>query len=470
MLSRIWLAQVITGLALAGLFAAVTLSLATEAYTRTTPPLMLTVAEATTRVEAGETLAHVQLTDLVIHCDTQQLVERTVYAGALGSEEGGPLVIVKLDATDACGDGPLQVPGTLERPVLALQADLSLTSEPHVVMFRPHKDAFLGIAICVAMTLFGAGLTWRGLWRRRTEREWCRTLQAGPELPPESHQDRDPYRQEQDGVRLLPRPLRPDEDWLRSARRQTLAGGALGAGLLALSLLWLGLFVRDAIVIHATWASGEVASDVQIGGEVKTRAVVFNTADLVIVYTDANGRRRRGAYSRLALISCIADTREPVVKYDRDDPTRFAVSWLIDGFWGEVALLVVMLAMMVPGSLAMLRAPRRRLRELAEIREVLHSSPEEVTLEVLYAQPTEVKGTLVSTLYGLRLPEGATITEKIVAGERPLFLEIDESRALGLRCPNRPDRVVVLRDDLSPLIADESEAERVRLRHRRGRT
>ena len=113
--------------------------------------------------------------------------------------------------------------------------------------------------------------------------------------------------------------------------------------------------------------------------------------------------------------------------------------------------------------------PDRRLRELAQIREVLHSSPEEVILHVAYAQRHEVKGELLSTTYGLRAADGSELTAVFVPPEQPLFLELDESRALGLRRPGHPAQVVVLRDDLAPLVADEAEAERARLRYRRGR-
>lgn len=94
------------------------------------------------------------------------------------------------------------------------------------------------------------------------------------------------------------------------------------------------------------------------------------------------------------------------------------MSTVREGLWGELLLLLIVFAAVVPGTLRVMRAPRRRLRELEQLRETLHSSPEEVILPVLSIHRLEFKGDLVSTDYCLHLPDGATLTESFAGAER----------------------------------------------------
>lgn len=290
----------------------------------------------------------------------------------------------------------------------------------------------------------------------------------------ETDQDGDPYRQDPGVGGLVPRPLRPDPRFFRRARRGPLLRAILGGLLLTLGLLWAAVFVRDTVRMHAVWSSGELASDVEVRGLrpplegfAAQRKPIINLDDLEVTYSDADGVRHHGSYTRWALVAPIHTGAPLVIKYDRADPSSFALSTAIEGARGEQIFIALVLAALAAGSLALLRGARRRLRALAETRELLHSSPEDVVLAVLATLKHEEKGDLVSTEYSLQLPEGPTITETFMSGERPLFLELDESRVLGLRRPQQPGQVLVLRDDLSPLAADEHEDERVRLRYRR---
>ena len=477
MFSRSWVAQVGSGLLLVGIFGALTIAGAQEAN-RLGSPLELTVSDAEARLVADTKLDHVRLTDLMLTCTDRENRSGRIYVSALG-EQPLPDVLVEFDASEDCEAGPLRVAGRLERRWRTADGRPAATDVPRTLLFHPHTDDLVWLAMSTALTILGGVLMWSGLWRRRAERERLRkATEPGPVLAPQAGQEGDPYRQEEGSEALLSRPLRPDKRWFRRARRGSSLGLALGGVLLATMLLWAGVVTRDVIRVYSMWSSGVPASAVAVHGlepplpppgtKDGRTASFINIDRLVVVYTDGHGRRHHGSYSRKALFSPIYEGRSEL-RYDPDDPSSFAVSTVREGLRGELLLLLLVFAAVVPGTLRVMRAPRRRLRELEQLRETLHSSPEEVILPVLSVHRLEFKGDLVSTDDCLHLPDGATLTESFAEGERPLFVEIDESRVLGLRRTGQPGRVVVLREDLSPLVADEHEAERVRLRYRRGR-
>jgi hypothetical protein len=474
MFSRTWVAQVYGGLSLVVVFGALAIVVGVQEAARSAPPVALSVAEAGAQVEAVEQLDHVRLTDLVLGCDDLGGSNNRIYARARG-EQPEPVVLVEFHWRDGCKPGPLSVAGTLQHPPQALELELQITGVPRVLLLRPHASHRVGLVIWAALAILGVGLVAYGVRRRRDELERLRrTMEAGPVLIPETGQEGDPYRQEQGAGRLLPRPLRPDERWFRRARRGPLVRAVLGGLLLALGLLWAGFFTFDAVRMHVVWSGGEPASAVRVAGLreepvgfAAQRKPVVTHHDLAVAYTDAGGVRHHGTYSRWALAVPIYKGEPLEVRYDHDDPSSFALSLVVESFHGELMLILLVLAILVPVSLGMIREPRLRLRELAQIRETLHSDPEEVIFPVLSVHRHEVKDKLVSTEYNLELPDGATMTESFPDGERPLFVELDESRVLGLRRRGPSGHVIVLRDDLSPLAADEHEDERVRLRHRR---
>ena len=465
MLSRSWVVRVGCGSLLAGVCGVVGFGIVMQAVEHSAPPVELSVLEVFREGAARKALTHLRITDLVMHCDTREATEGKIYVSAVRDMQG-PVIVVELDPDDDCEDGPVRVAGSVMFPhqTSIFEGDMELVER---AMFRPHPGYRGGLVTCAALILLGAALVWSGLRRRRAEQEQRRgAANESPVSAARVQHDGDPYRQGGDGRWLLPGPLRPDEQWSRSTRRRALAAGGLGVMMLATGLLLAMTFTRDAIRMHSVWATGELATRAYIHGR---SGGLLNEVKLIVVYSDASGRRYHGTYWRIALLPRIDDETPNFVKYDREDPTSFAVSAMIEGFWGEVALMIGMLGLVVASSLILLRAQRRRLRALAQIREVLHSSPEEVILEVLYAQRQEDKGVLLSTVYGLRLPDGSEHAETLMVPEQPLFLEIDESRVLGLCRAGHPGQVVILRDDLSPLVADLQEAERVRLRYRRGR-
>ncbi len=460
-----WLPRVIGGFVLAASFAALAIVEVLDDPRPNAAPLALTVADAAARVEEGETLHHVHLTDLHLDCDVSWSVGRRTYAGAFGAPRSGPMVLLELSDSH-CSSGPLNLVGELDRPPLALLVELDLTDDPHASLLRPRVHDHSGALVYAALALLGCVLAGSGLLRRSRERERLADAHAPP-AEPTAEQPGSPFRRAADSRWLLSGPLRISEAWARAQQRRSKLLITLAALLLTAVGLWIASFTREALRDHAVWSHGVAATDVQVHGESRTRALVFNHADLHVTYTDSVGRRHRGRVSRIGIGKLDRGTL-PVIRHAADEPERFALSWLIDGFLGQLALHLALSATLAALAGAMLAGARRDRRELTRLRVLLHDDPEEVALEVVRATHNIVHNNHVTTTYRLHIPAGEDLDLTLPRDEFPLFLDLDRSRVLGLRRPGATSHAVVLREDLTPLAAPPREAERVRQRWREG--
>lgn len=463
---RAWLPRIIGGLILATVFFALAVDAGLKDHRPNEPPLALSVAEAAARVEVGETLPHVRLTDLRLDCDVLWSVGRRAYVGAFGAPLfAGPMVLLEL-ADDHCVSGPLVLVGELDRPPLELLIALDLTGDPHASLLHPHTNDRTGVLAYVALGLLGCALAGSGMRCRSRERDRLADAHASPPEPT-AKQPGSPFRRAADSRWLLPGPLRLSEVWARAQLRRGNLRIALAALLLTAVGLWLAWFTRDALRDRATWSHGVPATDVGARDESHTRVLMFEHAVIRVAYTDSVGRRHHGRVSRLGVSKLDRDA-PPLVRHAADAPERFALSWLVDGFLGQLALHLALSAMLAALAFTMLGGARRDRRELNRLRELIRDDPEEVPLEVVRATPNIVHNAHVTTTYRLHVPEGEDFDLTLPRDQTPLFLELDRSRALGLRRPGATGHAVVLREDLTPLAAPPREAERVRHRWREG--
>ena len=472
MLANSWLPRLLLGLLLTLVGLVFGTMTAVRAHRHSQPPLAETVDDAARLAYIRGAREHVRLTDLIVQCDRRGLLRDRfwndhLYARGVDRVEAPRwVVLIELDPAAPCDEDPDRTVGTLERADdrLTYEAEqLGLTS---IIVLRPYRSELGALLTYAALLLLGALLTRSGLRRRASERELLRRITD--ESPPPADEPRtvDPYRQTAEG-RLLPGPLRLDERWMREQRRRVLASGAGAAVVLVLTLGWFGAWAYGAVRTQAAWSRGTVAIDAHVGQAGGVHLAVVDHSEYVVVYTDAAGRRQHSAISRTAFGFPPAHWHDPIVRLAADDPEHVAVSWLIDEFSGELWFHLAVLGLIVPTSLALLRAPRRRRRELAAIRDAIHNSPEEVVLDVLSCHRHEIQGQHIHTSYSLQIPGGNLVYTVFAAGERPLFLELDESKLLGLRRAGDPSFAVILREDLVPLIADPHAGERVRRRWRR---
>lgn len=474
MASRMWILRVVFGLVLLALFGWLTLASIQQQQDRSGPPVEVSVAEATARVEAGEALVNARLTDLSLDCATLTLVQKRGYVAGHGAGGGGlrqPMVLVDHGEDTGCLDGPAQFVGAVSAPDLMLLAELRLTVVPHVVLLRPHTGGGVAdVMIVGVLDLLALWLMVSGLRRRRAEQEALRRLVDGPDATlDDDARPGDPSREAAGGRWLLPGPLRLSDAWVRGQRRGGLVATVF-SWLLLCGAAWLAVVATgDVLRTRRVWSTGVPATDVQVNGDSQTRWLfVIEDADLTVAYTDSAGRRRHGQVSRHGLGEL--NTRPtPAVRHAVDDPDDFVLSWVHDALIGEVILYLLFLGVLVGGGIAARAAARKGRSELAAVRGLLASEPEEVALALVSTSPIMVNEHHVGTLYTLQIPGGGSFELSLRHGEFPLFLELDQSRVLGLRRSGDLRQALVVREDLSPLAGPLDEAERVRLRWRAGK-
>lgn len=475
MVPRTWLLRVIFGLLLLALFGGLTAVTVQQQRDRSGPPVDVSVAEATARVEAGETLVNARLTDLALDCETLTLVQKQGYVAGYGAGGAGlrlPMVLVDHGEDTRCVDGPAWFVGAVTAPDILLLAELRLTMVPHVVLLRPHTgSAVADLVIVGVLDLLALWLVVSGLRRRRAEREALRRIVEDPavvlaDVRPGAG---DPYREVAGGRWLLPGPLRLSDAWVRGQRRGGLIATVVST-LLFCGAAWLAVSATgDVLRTRRVWSTGASATDVEVNGDASTRWLfVIEDADLTVAYTDSAGRRRHGQVSRHGFGEL--NTRPtPAVRHAVDDPDDFVLSWVHDALPGEIALYLLFLGVLVGGGFGSRAAARKGRLELAAVRGLLASDPEEVALAVVGTRPLEVNEHHVGTVYTLQIPGGGSFELSMSHGEFPLFLELDQSRVLGLRRSGDLRQALVVREDLRPLAAPHDEAERVRLRWRAGK-
>ena len=164
------------------------------------------------------------------------------------------------------------------------------------------------------------------------------------------------------------------------------------------------------------------------------------------------GRVRTLLVVGLAAIGVIVTAAWLVSLLRASSPTT---RWLTPGLWTALALL---------GAHAARKHVRDSRRARRRLDDILRSGPEEILLKIVANRQSGPDSAL--SIYRLRTPEGVEFEETFLPGELPFFLEPFGPEVLAIRSAGAPEVIIVLRDDLSPLLADADEGARVRGRHR----
>lgn len=136
------------------------------------PLQALSVDEATARVDAGESLDHVRLTDLIRLCRERHLAGGRYSDGVGTAGTAGPHVLIEPGADEECTDSTdVPIPhlrGSLERASNALLADPGLVREAptRVAVFRERGPKPGAPFVPAALVLLGSALVFVGLSRR----------------------------------------------------------------------------------------------------------------------------------------------------------------------------------------------------------------------------------------------------------------------------------------------------------------
>lgn len=453
---RSWLPHVVGGGLLASVFAVLLGLGAAENRTRSGEPTALPVNEASGVLAAGGALPHVWLVDLVVDCEDAVVAERRLFALGRTAEAEWPIVLVPVREPGHCQAVAGAPIGAVERASAALEheADVPMGS----LRLDPYEPYGWALVVCAGMVGAGALLVRAGLRRRRSNAALLQRLLARPIVPEVVPRPGGSYRGGEPEPFLLSRPLRLDRDWSRGRRVAGMA--AIGVGLVSVALL--GHWLRELVHLRAVWHRGMLAPEVELVEVQRDRLFGLHSETLLFTYTDAQGGRHLGDYWRLAVSAMPALPLS--VRYDGDEPDAAALSLAAEGVESEFVALALVSLMALGGAWLGRRFVRSQWAQIRRVREVLHSGPEEILLKVLNSPRADHESGIA--IWELETPEGRVIEERFEAGELPFFLVPFGSEALAVRKPGDPDGIVVLRDDLAPLLVDADEVARVRGRWR----
>lgn len=278
------------------------------------------------------------------------------------------------------------------------------------------------------------------------------------------------YRSEPAAPTLLPRPLRIDPVAAWRAWLGGVGARALAAALGVVVLAWVGRFALAAHALHSVWRDGAEVTSLHVEVHERHHGLLLRVSEFTADYTAPDGSRQIEGYTRWSMFGGVDRARPMVVRVDPADPRRFALSWVIEGFAGEVVVCVVVVALGLVLALGLMVGQWSADDYRGRVCAVLHAGAEEVVLAVISVEDGQLVDDYAWTTYVLRAPEGERTISVWAPGTRPMFLDLEETQVLGLRRVDAPAQIVVLRDDLWPLLVDEEASERVRrqFRERRG--
>jgi hypothetical protein len=139
-----------------------------------------------------------------------------------------------------------------------------------------------------------------------------------------------------------------------------LVGLALGGGSLYFGLQGL----RGVVADRELWEKGTPAPHVRVGGRVKTNRIILKEYRLDVDYQDTSGGVHHGREEFTTLFASVDQERQPELRYDPTDPSRFVVSWARDVTGGRLSASVFFLVMgplFLVGAVLYFRGERRRV-------------------------------------------------------------------------------------------------------------
>jgi hypothetical protein len=320
-------------------------------------------------------------------------------------------------------------------------------------------------AFAFTLGLVGVGLFAIGsafVRRKRLIAELHAKLQ--PRIEPVAPTLTDPYRPGH-ADRLITEPLRASVATLNKLRRKRALLAALGVGLLGSSLLVASVGGWRIYERERTWASGVDGIHASPSGKSERIGVVLVRTDVTVAYVDDEGRHHRERVSAWSLLDAPDLSVVPHVRYQPEQPERFAVSWVHEQFQGSLILLIVVSAGLFGGGLGSLTsASRDRSHERTA---AVFDNPREALLDLIRIDSQNTAGPDV-LVYHFRVRDSVRVCSVVVGPRQvpPLFLDARESVALALYNPLARDFLLVLSEDLHELEQPPFSAAQLRGRYR----
>lgn len=200
------------------------------------------------------------------------------------------------------------------------------------------------------------------------------------------------------------------------------------------------------------WQRGVPAPSCSVEGTRTTMKLVFHAYSFRVSYRDERGNPRTGDLAVETIFSPIDDRREPVVRYLKEAPDRFALSWAIEvrnNSWLSWTLCSTVAVMSLCGiSVAVFLFKELRLAILCA------QKSDEILLPITKVTKEYRRGEFNISVYHF---EGANGRGQIFKGKarfseqyEPLFADSSKTKMVGLVSVHAPERPVVLRCDLLP--------------------
>ncbi len=260
--------------------------------------------------------------------------------------------------------------------------------------------------------------------------------------------------------RILPKaPLRLHWAVVGSRVMRALVLSGFGVLILGGGWWWQSGTIGEAWSHGTIWSTGKQAVACSVKGKHINRRWFSNSYKLDVSYQDSDEEWHSGHLEFDTLGASANTDKEPDVKYDPKDPSRFALNWAEDAKgarWGSILLFVSMVTLIGGG---MLVAARRKLRELADLRACARAF-DEVEIEIIGIEAiTDSRGRSSGvSRCSYRIPDsGRTGETEVPANINPLTVDNKGARVLALRPKSLPDQMVVVDESFKPFSFNEGE-------------
>ena len=220
---------------------------------------------------------------------------------------------------------------------------------------------------------------------------------------------------------------------------------------------------RKLMDATALWQTGTDAESASVEGHETSHNFILNSYRLNVEFVDQTGGQHKGKVEFDSLFASV-DQKAPVhVKYDRQNPDRFAFSWMIDMKATAWASIAFMSLIGLGIGLLCLVVARQLIHKLAAAR---RAAVDAVESSVALVKIVEIRKNgratgVMKYQYNTTGAAGKTKRREVLFNvkkqQAPLYFDRAGSRMFVLQ-PPAPHQPVVLRNDFYPF--DVSEHDR----------
>jgi hypothetical protein len=401
----------------------------------------------------------VEVSGFELDCDDLILDDRRVLAPAWAPDRQ-TMIVVSLEYGSDCHEldasfrGVARARNWLRNEVI----------EPGFIEVEPRRFPRGGLELVLsfaALGLLGIGSALIGRKRRLAQLQTAiapRTEPVAPELA-------DPYRPGHSD-RIITESLRPSVGHLAKLRRRRILRLSGGVVLLATALICAIADGQRIRMREQTWSDGTAPIDAEVVGKSERVALGIVHTELNVAYVDRRGRAHREHMTATSFRSDPDTSVSPTVRYLRDEPERFNVSWVHEQARGSLILLALVSAGLLGAAFVSLVAVWRNRKH--ELTAKIFADPREALLDLLHVERHHPGADRDMVTYHFRVRDSVRSCSVVVGRGQigPLFLDRAESVALALYNPRERTGLLVLSEDLHELEQPPFTAAQLRGRYR----